>query len=423
MPRERRIPGQQTEPDEPRNPARRDFLGRTVALGTGFLGGTLVGRFGFGGAAGAETLLTTVTQNPNAAKEAKAATAASSSAIEFQQVLNQEDLFARFQDLAENLAANSPIWRHPNPATIKRVKEAPFLPATEKEVQDYGAAHGWDRAVFNRVIMLPSDHPLDHRTDWKKAVFNLGQARGWGDITAWENTWVYEMMLTAGLNDIMANNQVKVMSNGQMVDIDPIRVDNGTVAMNIVDRGNPKMSVYMVPWVAGEVHARLPQDTEASEITMGFALNQHYTQFKTEGGALSGAKGAGQQAQSADVPAIIVRAVSTAPVTVIYGRPTDDNGGYELRAVDTIKRESDGKDVPLELEPLTGNITVHLPKDGVRNEHAPFILIRIPVVANSLKGETEVIFVPGVDLLPSDPKWAPKHRVTEDMLKAGRLIA
>lgn len=307
---------------------------------------------------------------------------------------NYEELFARMSEMAEGVGG---VWTHPEAGSITRPERAPFLPETEKAVLRYGEENGWNNAVFNRVIMLPSDHPLDHVAKFRDAVLDFGQRRGWGDITAWENTWVYPMMLTAGRRDIARNRQVQVMSNGEMVDIDPIRVDNWAVAANVVNRGNPKMAVYMVPWVAGEVHARLPQDTTESEVTMAFALNKHYADLKTEG-------------NEDVVPAIIVRGVATAPVSILYGRPTDNDGGYETRVVET------------RLEPLTGNVTIHLPTEGFKGNHAPFIAIRMPVVANSTEGETEVIFVPGSDVLPNNPKWADKHRITEEMLKAGELV-
>ncbi len=305
-----------------------------------------------------------------------------------------QELFARVNEMADGLGG---VWEHPEPGSIQLPKRAPYLPKTEKQILAYGKANGWNNAVFNRVIMLPSNHPLDHVKDWKKTIFDFGQKRGWGDITAWDGTWVYPMMLTAGQKDIAADKQVKVMSDGKMVGIDPVRVDNWTVSANVVGRGDPKMAVYMVPWVAGEVHARLPQDTEQSEVTMAFALNNHFVDNKTEG-------------NDDVVPAIIVRGVATAPVSILYGRPTDNHGGYETRVVET------------RLEPLTGNVTIHLPKEGVIGDHAPFIAIRMPVVANNPKGETEVIFVPGSDVLPTNPKYAEKHRITEDMLRAGTLV-
>ena len=307
---------------------------------------------------------------------------------------NYEELFARMSQMAEEVGG---IWAHPEAGSITRPGRAPFLPKTEQAVLDYGEENGWDTAVFNRVIMSPSDHPLDHIRAFHDAVLDFGQNRGWGDITAWDHTWVYPMMLTAGRKDIARNRQVQVMSNGEMVDIDPIRVDNWAVAANVVDRGNPKMAVYMVPWVAGEVHARLPQDTTESEVTMAFALNKHYADLKTGG-------------NEDVVPAIIVRGVATAPVSILYGRPTDNDGGYETRVVET------------RLEPLTGNVTIHLPREEFKGNHAPFIAIRMPVVATNDEGETEVIFVPGSDVLPNNPKYADKHRVTEDMLRAGELV-
>ncbi len=307
---------------------------------------------------------------------------------------NYEELFARVSEMAEGVGG---IWAHPEAGSITRPERAPFLPETEGEVEAYGKRKGWNNAVFNRVIMLPSDHPLDHIAKFHDAVLDFGQKRGWGDITAWDHTWVYPMMLTAGRRDIARNKQVQVMSDGKMVDIDPIRVDNWAVAANVVNRGNPKMAVYMVPWVAGEVHARLPQDTTESEVTMAFALNRHYADLKTGG-------------NEDVVPAIIVRGVATAPVSILYSRPTDNDGGYETRVVET------------RLEPLTGNVTIHLPREGFKGDHAPFIAIRMPVVANSNEGETEVIFVPGSDVLPNNPKYADKHRVTEDMLRAGELV-
>ncbi len=319
---------------------------------------------------------------------------AETSAENLQDPSTYQELFARMSEMAEGIGG---IWIHPEAGSLNSPERAPFLPRTEKEVLRYGEENGWNNAVFNRVIILPSDHPLDHVAKFHDSVFDFGQERGWGDITAWDHTWVYPMMLTAGRRDIARNKQVQVMSDGKMVDIDPIRVDNWAVAANVVDRGNPKMAVFMVPWVAGEVHARLPQDTTESEVTMAFALNQHYADLKTDG-------------NDDVVPAIIVRGVATAPVSILYSRPTDNDGGYETRLVET------------RLEPLTGNVTVHLPTEGFKGDHSPFVAIRMPVVATNDEGETEVIFVPGSDVLPNNPRWAEKHRITEEMLKAGELI-
>lgn len=366
----------------PKQLSRRDVL-KQGALG--------VVTFGAGAAA---TRLGLLGGDPARAASGDPIPSANTSAENLGVPANYQELFAEMSDMAERVGG---IWAHPEAGSIERPGRAPFLPRTEQAVLRYGEENGWNNAVFNRVIMLPSDHPLDHIRQFHNAVFDFGQARGWGDITAWEDTWVYPMMLTAGRKDIANNRQVKVSSDGKMVDIDPIRVDNWAVAANVLDRGNPKMAVYMVPWVAGEVHARLPQDTTESEATMAFALNKHYADLKTGG-------------EDDVVPAIIVRGVATAPVSILYGRPTDDQGGYETRVVET------------RLEPLTGNVTVHLPTEGFRGNHSPFIAIRMPVVATSTEGETEVIFVPGSDVLPDNPRWADKHRITEDMLKAGELV-
>jgi hypothetical protein len=315
---------------------------------------------------------------------------------------NINDFFSRMMRLADQV----PDWQHPEARLINKPGFAPYLPATEEEViararkreiETGNQGIGWGEAVFPRVIVLPSEHPKDHIKDTYDAVKSLGEKRGWGgDITAWEGTWVYPMIIMGNLEDLQKNRQVKVMSNGRMVEIDPVRLDSCAVAVNVVNRGNPKMAVYMVPQ-NGEIHARLPQDTTKSELTMAFALNQHHINDKLN-------------ASGHDVPAIVVRGVATAPATILACYPTDEEGNYETRVVKT------------RLEPLTGNVTIHLPKSGYKGDYSPFIVVRMPVVATDPKGETEVIFVPGSDVLPSNPKWAPKHRITEEMLKAGRLL-
>lgn len=313
-----------------------------------------------------------------------------------------KDFFATIMAQAEKVGG---IWNFPEARSLTRPGFAPYLPATQDEViakakkiesQTGNIGIGWGKAVFPRVIVLPSDHPQDHVRDTFEAVKALGEKRGWGDITAWEGSWVYSMILMGGLKDLQANSQVKVMSNNKMVEIDPVRMDNDAIAVNVVDRGDPKMAVYVVPQ-NGEIHARLPQDTTESEVTMAFAVNRHHADVKLN-------------ASGDDVPAIIVRGVATAPVTILYSHPIDEQGNYETLVTTT------------RLEPLTGNVTVHLPKEGYQGDYASFISIRMPVVANNPKGETEVIFVPGSDVLTGNPKWAPKHRVTEEMLKAGQLL-
>lgn len=313
-----------------------------------------------------------------------------------------QKFFADIMAQAEQLGG---VWSHPEARLLPRPGFAPYLPATQEEVlaraerveaETGNTGIGWGQAVLPRAIVLPSDHADDHVRDTYEAVRALGEKRNWGDITAWDGAWVYSMILMGGLKDLQANNQVRVMSNGQMVEIDPVRLDNDAIAVNVVDRGNPKMAVYVVPQ-NGEIHARLPQDTTESEITMGFALNKHHADVKLD-------------ASDDDVPAIIVRGVATAPVTILYSRPTDEKGNYETKVVET------------RLEPLTGNVTVHLPREDYKGDYAPFIAIRMPVVAGHPQGETEVIFVPGSDVLEGNPKWAPKHRITEQMLKAGRPL-
>lgn len=290
-----------------------------------------------------------------------------------------QTFFADITSAAEKVGG---IWNHKEASSIARPAMAPYLPATQDEVtahakliesQNGNNGTGWGQAVFPRVIQLPSDHPLDHIKDTAVAVKDLGEKRGWGDITAWESSWVYSMIMMGGLKDIQANNQVKVMANGQMVDIDPVRLDNDAIAINVVDRGNPKMAVYTVPQ-NGEIHARLPQDTTESSVTMAFALNKHHADIKTD-------------ASGDDLAAIIVRGVATAPVTVMLCKPIDANGNYQ-----TLVTES-------RLEALTGNITIHLPRSQSIGEYSPFIVVEMPVVANNPKGETEVIFVPGSDVL------------------------
>lgn len=315
-----------------------------------------------------------------------------------------KDFFAAIMAQAEKVGG---IWAHPEASKLSRPGFAPFLPATQDEViaqakkteaETGNLGIGWGKAVFPRAIVLPSDHPQDHVRDIFDAVKALGEKRGWGDITAWEGAWVYSMILMGGLKDIKANNQVKVMSNGKMVDIDPVRLDNDAIAVNVVDRGHPKMAVYVVPQ-NGEIHARLPQDITESNVTMAFSVNRHHADIKLN-------------ASGDDVPAIIVRGVATAPVTIFYCRPTDNQGKFETFVTQT------------RLEPLTGNVTVDMnfPATDYKGDVSPFIVINMPVVATSTEGETEVMFVPGSDVKPGNSKYAEKHRVTVDMLKAGRPL-
>lgn len=312
-----------------------------------------------------------------------------------------------FNDMMTSAEKIGGIWAHPEASTLPRPGFAPYLPATQDEVitratqvesQTGNTGIGWGQAVFPRAILLPSDHPQDHIKDSAEAVKALGEKRGWGDITAWEKAWVYSMTLMGGLKDIQANNQVQVMSNGEMVDIDPVRLDNDAIAINVVDRGNPRMAVYVVPQ-NGEIHARLPQDTTESNITMAFSVNKHHADIKLD-------------ASGDDVPAIIVRGVATAPVTISYCRPIDDQGNFETFVIQT------------RLEPLTGNVTVDMnfPAEDYLGDISPFIVINMPVVATRPEGETEVIFVPGSDVRPGNPKYAGKHRFTVDMLKAGQAL-
>ena len=363
---------------------RREFLklGATYALGA--LSGGLIGTQRF-------------------AKESQPPIVSSKEpSLPLQEVLKTpQELFAKILQLAETV----PGWQHPEAGSIAKPGFAPYLPATEAEVISRAQAReaqtgnqgiGWGEAVFPRVIALSSDHSKDHIKDTYKAVKSLGEKRGWGDITAWEKAWVYPMVIMGSLPDLQENRQIQVMSNGRMVEIDPVRLDSYAVAVNVVDRGNPKMAVYMVPQ-NGEIHARLPQDTTESALTMAFALNQHHAHLKLD-------------ASGDDVAAIIVRGVATAPVTILACYPTDEQGNYKTFVTET------------RLEPLTGNVTIHLPRTGYKGDHSPFVVIRMPVIANNPNGETEVIFVPGSDVLPANPKWAPKHRITEEMLKAGRPL-
>jgi len=317
--------------------------------------------------------------------------------------MTYKDFFASINRQAEAVGG---IWAFPEISRVLHPGFAPFLPNTEDEVKtraqkvesEKGVGIGWGQAVFPRVIALPSDHQKDHVKDTFEAVKTLGEKRGWGDITAWQGAWVYPMMMMGGVKDIKDNKQVKVMANGVMIDIDPVRLDNDAIAMNVVDRGNPRMAVYMVPQ-NGEVHARLPQDTTESSITMAFAPNKHHIDTK--------AKASGD-----DIPAIIVRGVATAPVTISYCVPIDDQGNYESYVTQT------------RLEPLTGNVTIDMdfPAGDYKGDVSPFISITMPVVATTPQGETEVIFVPGSDVKPVNPKFADKHRVTVDMLKAGQAL-
>jgi len=246
--------------------------------------------------------------------------------------------------------------------------------------------------------VLPSDHVKDHVKDTLDAVKEFGKKRNWGDITAWQGAWVYPMMMMGGVKDIADNKQVQVMSNGKMVDIDPVRLDNDAVAMSVVDRGNPKMAVYMVPQ-NGEVHARLPQDTTESSVTMAFSPNKHHIDTK--------AKASGD-----DIPAIIVRGVATAPVTISYCVPIDEQGNFKTFVTQT------------RLESLTGNVTVDMdfPARDYKGDVSPFITITMPVVATSPEGETEVMFVSGSDVKPGNTKYADKHRITVKMLKDGQAL-
>lgn len=315
-----------------------------------------------------------------------------------------KDFFANMNKQAEAVGG---IWAFPEASTLPRPGNAPFLPATQDEVISHAkdveaktgnVGIGWGQAVFPRVIVLPSDHTKDHVKDTYGAIKDFGTKRNWGDITAWQGAWVYPMMMMGGIEDIKNNKQVQVMSNGKMVDIDPVRLDNDAISMSVVDRGNPKMAVYMVPQ-NGEVHARLPQDTTESAVTMAFAPNKHHIDTK--------AKASGD-----DIPAIIVRGVATAPVTISYSRPIDDNGNYETLVTQT------------RLEPLTGNVTVDMdfPAGDYIGDYSPFISITMPVVATTPQGETEVMFVPGSDVKPGNIKYADKHRVTVKMLKAGQSL-
>lgn len=314
-----------------------------------------------------------------------------------------KEFFANINRLANEVGG---VWAFPEISKVPRPGFAPFLPSTEAEVKtnaekvekEKGGGIGWGQAVFPRVIVLPSDHAKDHVKDTYDAIKDFGTKRNWGDITAWQGAWVYPMMMMGGVKDIEDNKQVQVMANGKMVDIDPVRLDNDAIAMNVVDRGNPKMAVYMVPQ-NGEVHARLPQDTTESSVTMAFAPNKHHIDTK--------AKVSGD-----DIPAIIVRGVATAPVTISYSRPIDDNGNYETLVTQT------------RLEPLTGNVTVDMdfPAGDYIGDYSPFISITMPVVATTPQGETEVMFVPGSDVKPGNIKYADKHRVTVKMLKAGQSL-
>lgn len=315
-----------------------------------------------------------------------------------------KDFFSQIKIRAERVGG---IWAHPEARLLPRPGFAPFLPATQDEVIAHAkdiesktgnVGLGWGQAVFPRLIALPSDHPQDHVRDTYEAVRAFGTQRGWGDITAWEGAWVYPMMMIGGVDDIKGNRQVQVMANGKMVDIDPVRLDSDAIAMCVVHRGNPRMAVYMVPQ-NGEVHARLPQGTTESTVTMAFAPNKHHVDTK--------AKASGD-----DIPAIIVRGVATAPFTISYCVPIDDQGNYKTYFTQT------------RLEPLTGNITIDMdfPAGDYKGDYSPFITITMPVVATSPEGETEVVFVPGSDVKPGNPKYAGKHRVTVDMLKAGQPL-
>ena len=311
-----------------------------------------------------------------------------------------------FNDMMTSAEKVGGIWAYPEVGSTPVAAFAPYLPATQDEVitrakkveVEKGTGIGWGEAVFPRVIMLPSDHPLDHVKDSYDAIKALGEKRSWGDITAWEGAWVYSMTLMGGLKDIQANNQVQVMSNGKMVDIDPVRLDNDAIAMSVIDRGNPKMAVYVVPQ-NGEIHARLPQDSTESNVTMAFSVNQYHKNIKTE-------------ASEDDIPAIIVRGVATAPVTISYCVPIDNQGNFKTSVIQT------------RLEPLTGNVTVDMdfPAEDYYGDISPFVTINMPVVATSPEGETEVIFVPGSDVRLGNPKYAEKHRVTIDMLKGGQAL-
>jgi len=294
---------------------RREFLKTVVAIFTGTTMAQIINGLG-----------------PN---ESQTSIASLSKEALIGEIKTPQELFAQILQLAENV----PGWQHPEAGSIAKPGFAPYLPATEAEVIARAQAReaetgnqgiGWGEAVFPRVIALPSDHPQDHVRDTYNAVKSLGEKRGLGDITAWEKAWVYPMVIMGNLQDLRNNRQVKVMSNGRMVEIDPVRLDNDAVAVNVVDRGNPKMAVYMVPQ-NGEIHARLPQDTTESALTMAFALNQHHANLKLD-------------ASGDDIPAIIVRGVATAPVTILACYPTDEQGHYETRAVQT------------RLEPLTGNV-------------------------------------------------------------------
>lgn len=314
-----------------------------------------------------------------------------------------KDFFVDINKRAESVGG---VWAFPEISKVPRPGFAPFLPNTEAEVKAHaekvekekGGGIGWGQAVFPRLIALPSDHPQDHVRDTYNAAKAFGIKRGWGDITAWQGAWVYPMMMMGGVDEINNNKQVKVMANGKMVEIDPVRLDSDAIAMNVVDRGNPRMAVYMVPQ-NGEVHVRLPQGTTESSVTMAFAPNKHHIDTKVK-------------ASGDDIPAIIVRGVATAPVTISYCVPTDENGNYITYVTQT------------RLEPLTGNVTIDMdfPAGDYKGDVSPFITITMPVVATTTQGETEGMFVPGSDVKPGNPKFADKHRVTVNMLKSGKAI-